>query len=103
MARSKRPNRPPSNPFIHARALAPHEDIERGTAVEELAARAAGGHNVTLYAPRRFGKTSLLKHVLAEIGRRGMPGVLIDLSDVLSVADVAARLQQAFRALPGKL
>jgi hypothetical protein len=30
-----------------------------------------------------------------------MPGVLIDLSDVLSIADVAVRLDQAFRALPG--
>ena len=32
-----------------------------------------------------------------------MPGVRIDLSDVLSPADVAARLEQAFRALPGGL
>jgi hypothetical protein len=32
-----------------------------------------------------------------------MPGVLVDLSDVLSTGDVAARLEQAFRGLPGSI
>lgn len=56
-----------------------------------------------LHAPRRFGKTTLLKQVLQEAVERDMAGVLIDLSDVLSTSDVAARLEQAFRALPGSV
>lgn len=93
---------PPRNPFVHARALTPSESIERherGRLVE----LSAGGHNAVVHAPRRFGKTTLLKQVLRDAFERDMPGVLIDLSDVLSVADVAARLEQAFRAWPGNL
>src|SRR3954454_1915387 len=88
-----------SNPFIHARALAPHEAIYRREDVVRLVGLASGGHNATLYAPRRYGKTSLLKQVLDAAERRSMTGVLIDLSDVLSVADTTARLSLAFRAL----
>lgn len=63
----------------------------------------AGGHNVVLYAPRRMGKTSLLKQVRVAADRRKIVNVLVDLSDVLSVADVAVRLEQAYRALPERL
>ncbi len=91
-----------TNPFIHARALVPEESIRRVEG-ERLLELAAGGHNAVLHAPRRFGKTTLLKHVLRDADEREMPGVLVDLSDVLSVGDVAARLEQAFRALPGSV
>ncbi|MGO9247298.1 MAG: AAA family ATPase [Solirubrobacteraceae bacterium] len=90
----------PTNPFVYARALAPEEGIERVTDVAKLLELASGGHNSTLYAPRRMGKTSLLKQTLAAARRQDMLGVLVDFSDVLSEPDVAARLDQAFRALP---
>jgi uncharacterized protein len=91
-----------SNPFIYARALVSEESIQRveGDRLLELA---VGGHNAVLHAPRRFGKTTLLKQVLQEAVERDMSGVLVDLSDVLSTSDVAARLEQAFRALPGSI
>jgi hypothetical protein len=91
-----------SNPFVYARALVPEEGIRRVEG-ERLLELASGGHNAVLYAPRRFGKTTLLKQVLQEAGMGDMPGVLVDLSDVLSMGDVAARLEQAFRALPGSM
>ncbi len=90
----------PTNPFVYARALAPDEGIERAANVAELLALASGGHNSTLYAPRRMGKTSLLKQTLAAAQQQHMLGVLVDFSDVLSEPDVAARLDQAFRTLP---
>ncbi len=92
----------PTNPFVHARALLPEESIAR---VENtrLVSLVAGGHNAVLHAPRRFGKTTLVSTCLQDAIERDMPGVLVDLSDVLSVADVAARLEQAFRALPGNV
>lgn len=92
-----------ANPFVYARALAPEEAIERTDEVGLLLERAAGGHAMTVYAARRMGKTSLLKQLRAAAERKKMPSVLIDLSDVLSVADVAVRLEQAYRALPGRL
>jgi hypothetical protein len=90
------------NPFVYARALVPEESIRRVEG-ERLLELAAGGHNAVLHAPRRFGKTTLLKQVLEDAAERDMPGVLVDLSDVLSTGDVAARLEQAFRALPGSI
>jgi hypothetical protein len=93
----------PTNPFVYARALAPEEGLERPDEVGFLLARAAGGHHVTLYAARRMGKTSLLKQVRAAAEGEGIPSLLVDLSDALSVSDVAVRLEQAYRALPGRI
>jgi AAA+ ATPase superfamily predicted ATPase len=84
-----------SNPFIHARAL--HPEAER------LLKLVAGGHSAVLHAPRRMGKTTLVKAVLQGALEREMPGILIDLSGVLSVTDLAARLEQAYRGLPKSL
>jgi uncharacterized protein len=91
------------NPFVYARALAPTEGIERTDEVRLLLERAAGGHAMTVYAARRMGKTSLLKQLRAASEQKKIPSVLVDLSDALSPADVAARLEQAYRALPGRL
>jgi hypothetical protein len=91
-----------SNPFVHARALTPDESIERDERAR-LLELASAGHNAVVHAPRRFGKTTLLKQVLRGASERDMPGVFVDLSDVLSVPDVGARLEQAFRALPGQV
>jgi len=68
------------NPFIYARALAPDEAMTRPEGAD-LLGRAAGGHNVVLYAPRRFGKTTLLNEVLVQATERDMPGVRVDLTD----------------------
>src|SRR5262249_47870598 len=82
--------------------LAPHEAIGRDDDVARLLDLAEGSHNATLFAPRRFGKTSLLKQLVdAAEDRAGMLAVLVDFSDVLSEADVAARLQDSYPALTG--
>lgn len=97
-----RPEQQPSNPFIHARALRPDESIPRAES-KRLLELAAGGHNTVLHAPRRFGKTTALKQLLSAAERDGLTGLMVDLSDVLSVPDVAARLEQALRGLPGEV
>jgi hypothetical protein len=90
------------NPFIYDRPLQPAQMIDRTHEIVELIDNADGGHSVCLYAPRRFGKTSLLRSVLSEADRRlDMIPVLVDLSEVLSHADFAIRLEQAYRALRG--
>jgi uncharacterized protein len=94
---------PRPNPFVFARALAPEEGIERPDEVRFLLARATGGHHVAVFAPRRMGKTSLLKQLRVAAEREGISSLLVDLSDVLSVADVAVRLEQGYRALPGRV
>jgi hypothetical protein len=99
MARDKL-SRP--NPFIYDRPLRPEQMINRTREIAELIDNADGGHSVCLYAPRRFGKTSLLRSVLNDADRQlNMVPMLVDLSEILSHADFAIRLEQAYRALRG--
>src|SRR5829696_6295321 len=78
------------NPFVYSRPIAPDEVIDRDAETAKLLALAAGGHFVRLYAPRKYGKTSLLRRVLRDAERdEGMVPLLVDLYGVLSLADVA--------------
>lgn len=90
------------NPFIYDRPLQPEQMIDRAQEIVDLIDNAEGGHSVCLYAPRRFGKTSLLRNVLSKADRQlNMIPVLVDLSEILSHADFAIRLEQAYRTLRG--
>src|ERR671935_1113924 len=93
------------NPFVYSRPIAPDEVIDRDQEVRELLASAAGGHFVSLYAPRKYGKTTLLRRVLRDAEREeGMVPILVDLYGVLSIADVAIRFERAYaRQLKGKV
>jgi uncharacterized protein len=83
----------------------PDDVIDRDAETTELLRLAAGGHFVRLYAPRKYGKTSLLQRVLHDAGaREGMVPILVDLYGVLSLADVAVRIERAYaRQLKGRL
>src|SRR2546421_13093159 len=93
------------NPFVYSHPIAPDEIIDRDRETRDLLAAAVGGHFVRLYAPRKYGKTSLLRRVLRDAERdEGMIPILVDLYGVLSVADVAIRFERAYaRQLTGKL
>jgi uncharacterized protein len=93
------------NPFVYSHPIAPDEIIDRDEETRRLLASAVGGHFVRLYAPRKYGKTSLLRRVLrdAEV-QEGLIPILVDLYGVLSVTDVAVRFERAYaRQLKGKL
>lgn len=93
------------NPFIYSHPIAPDDVIDRDDETERLLASAVGGHYVRLYAPRKYGKTSLLRRVLRDAERQeGMIPILVDLYGVLSIADVAVRFERAYaRHLKGKV
>src|SRR5436190_8295483 len=93
------------NPFVYSRPIAPDDVIDRDDKTTRLLRAAVGGHFVRLYAPRKFGKTSLLRRVLRDAARQeGMIPVLVDLYGVLSITDVAIRFERAYaRQLKGKL
>ena len=85
------------NPFVYSRPVAPDDVVDRDEETRRLLALAAGGHYVRLYAPRKYGKTSLLRRVLRDAERdEGMVPVLVDLYGVLSLADVAVRVERAY-------
>src|SRR3954470_3326098 len=85
------------NPFVYSHPLAPDEIIDRDPETRELLSHAVGGHYVRLYAPRKYGKTSLLRRALADGEREeGLIPVLVDLYRVASIADVTVRLERAY-------
>ena len=88
-----------ANPFVYSRPIAPEDLIDRDNEAAELLRAAVGGHYVRLYAPRKYGKTSLLRRVMEEAEHsEGMVAILVDLFGVLSLADIAVRLERAYAA-----
>jgi hypothetical protein len=85
------------NPFVYSRPIAPEQIVDRDEETQELLEKAVGGHFVRLYAPRKYGKTSLLRRALADGERQeGLVPVLVDLYGVVSLADVAVRFERAY-------
>src|SRR5438067_2725948 len=85
------------NPFVYSHPLSPDDIIDREHETHALLANAVGGHYVRLYAPRKYGKTSLLQRALRDGEREeGLIPVLVDLYRVVSLADVTVRLERAY-------
>lgn len=94
-----------TNPFVYSRPIAPDDVIDRDEEIRALLGHVVGGHYVRLYAPRKYGKTSLLRRALRDGEREeGLIPVIVDLYRVVSLADVAVRFERAYsRQLKGAL
>lgn len=90
------------NPFQYSGPVPVEEVIGREEETTALVDLAAGGHNTRVQAPRRYGKTSLLRKVLFEADRQGMRTVYVDLFGVLSRPDIAQRIELAYGAITGR-
>jgi len=102
MARLSVPTRPFDNPFRYSRPVGLDDLIDRDDETDELLATAREGNNARLVAPRRFGKTSLLRRVIGEAEADGLLGVYVDFFGVLSLPEVAERIERAYaRSLTG--
>jgi len=67
------------NPFVYSRPISPDEVIDRDEETHRLLQWAVGGHFVRLYAPRKYGKTSLLGRVLRDGERsEGLIPIMVD-------------------------
>lgn len=93
------------NPFVYSHPLAPEDVINRDAETHELLRHVVGAHFVRLYAPRKYGKTSLLKRALRDgEAEQGLIPILVDLYRVSSIADVTVRFERAYsRHLKGAL
>jgi AAA+ ATPase superfamily predicted ATPase len=60
-----------SNPFVYSEPVSPEALLDRDEETATLVERAVGSHNSRLVAPRRYGKTSLLRRVLEEVEDEG--------------------------------
>ncbi len=95
---------PDRNPFRYEEPVPPDELVDRAVELATLGARAREGRNTRLTAPRRFGKTSMLRRLLRDARRDGLAAVYVDLYGVLSIEDVAVRVELAYeRDLDGRL
>jgi uncharacterized protein len=84
------------NPFVIDSPAPPSELIDREAEVDQLLRMAEGGHNTRLSAPRRYGKTTLLEKLREDVEALGMAAVYVDCFGVLSLAELAARVDAAY-------
>jgi hypothetical protein len=92
------------NPFRYSEPVPVADLINRDTEASELLARADEGNNSRLVAPRRFGKTSLLRRVMHDAEGAGWATVYVDFFGVLTLADISQRIERAYaEQLQGRL
>lgn len=74
--------------------------VGREEEIDTVVAHGTDGGPLLLTAPRRYGKTSLLRAAQARLQEHGHAVVYTDLYGVGSTAEFAIRLEAAWRAVP---
>lgn len=91
-------------PFPHHGPLDPERVTGREEEAQELALHLREHRPVAVLGPRRFGKTSLLRHVLWRLDQvEPVESIWVDLYGLASVADFAVRLDKALTSIRGAL
>jgi len=92
------------NPFRYSEPVSVDDLIDRDAEATILLERATEGNNSRLVAPRRFGKTSLLRRALHDAQHEGWATVYVDFFGVLTLTDIAQRIERAYaEQLSGRL
>ena len=84
------------NPFVYGEVVPAAAFADRVVELDRLVADLAAGQKVFLIAPRRYGKSSLVRHALSAMGRRGALTVEVTVS---SFSSYVAFLEGYARAL----
>jgi hypothetical protein len=91
-------------PFPHYGPLDPEQVHGREAAARDLALRLSDHRPTALLAPRRYGKTSLVRHTLHALEQASVAtSVQVDLFGVDSFSDFAVRIDKALVAARGRL
>ena len=72
------------NPFRYANIVKGEHFYDRDEELLRLMQTLEGGNNIVLYAPRRYGKTSLVNKALNELKAKGYKTVYLDFMSVYS-------------------
>lgn len=92
------------SPFVYEEPVGRADLADRATELELLMARLMDARNSRLEAPRRFGKTSLLRAVLDRTEDQGAVAVEVNFLGCVTAVDVAERIERAYaRQLDGPL
>ena len=90
------------NPFKYGREVSGRQFYDRQEAFDSLYSKLAGGSaNIVMYAPRRYGKTSLVKKVLARFSEEGVPCIYFDLNRVETLERFCEAYASALYSLVG--
>src|SRR6478609_4774054 len=84
------------NPFVYGEVVPLTAFVDRVDELDRLVADLAAGQKVFLISPRRYGKSSLVRHALAAMARRG--ALTVDVT-VASFSSYVAFLEGYARAL----
>lgn len=91
------------SPFPFQGPLRADEVTGRDDLRRDLAERIADRRLTALLGPRRYGKTSLLRRVAADLAEVSSDTVWVDLYEVSSMADVASSLDRGLAEVRGRL
>ncbi len=94
---------PDESPFPYHGPLDPKHFGGREELVRDLEARITSRRVTALLGPRRFGKTSVLRKVSADLAAAGSETVWIDLYELSSVADLAGAIDQGLSSVQGRI
>src|SRR5205085_12372498 len=84
------------NPFVYGEVVPAAAFVDRVVELDRLVADLAAGQKVFLISPRRYGKSSLIRHALTAMARRGALTVEVTVS---SFSSYVAFLEGYARAL----
>lgn len=84
------------SPFTYEEPVGPDDLIDREAESATLLERGLDSRNSRLEGPRRYGKTSLLRAVLARCEQQGLVPVSVNFLGVLTIEDVAERIERAY-------
>lgn len=92
------------NPFKYGKEVTGDQFYDRVEAGQLLSRHLTNGSaNVVMYAPRRYGKTSLVKNVLSRLNGEGVRTIYFDVSRVESVEKFCEEYASAVCSAAGKL
>src|SRR5712692_4905180 len=84
------------NPFVYGEVVPPVAFVDRVAELDRLVGDLAAGQKVFLISPRRYGKSSLIRHALTAMARGGALTVEVTVS---SFSSYVAFLEGYARAL----
>ncbi|MBD3321295.1 MAG: AAA family ATPase [Chitinivibrionales bacterium] len=76
------------NPFVYGVTVDGTHFINREKEIQTITSALAGGQNIILYSPRRYGKTSLIKKVGEELKKRNILYFYVDFYKLSSVEEL---------------
>lgn len=92
-----------SNPFKFGKEVSGDQFYDREESFRKLYTKLAGGaSNVVMYAPRRYGKTSLVKRVLARFASESTPTIYFNLNKIETIEKFCEQYSAAVCRLVGK-